>query len=249
MRIVRAVFKLRCVHHGRRAMTVGGIAVTARTADVADFTYALNFAAPYLVEKLLKDGVVESAFDADALFTEVKRYLVLTRLDPHISWQMYSTRVDEVWHQFVLYTGEYAQFCERSFGEFVHHRPNNAPATPSGAQMQHASFHAFADRYREVFVQELPDQWFDERSVTIDRRVINEKAGRLTTSESTDRVSVVDDTDRVLFSVDSLAAEAVRFLVATKTFYVRELPGDLTDDERIGIVATLVAQRLLRVAS
>jgi hypothetical protein len=73
VRIVRAVFKLRCVHHGRRAMTVGSIAVTARTADVADFTYALNFAAPYLVEKLLKDGVVESAFDADALFTEVKR--------------------------------------------------------------------------------------------------------------------------------------------------------------------------------
>jgi len=62
-------------------------------------------------------------------------------------------------------------------------------------------------------------------------------------------VSRVDEGGTVRFSVDSIAREAVTFIATTGAFYVRELPGDLTDEERIAIAATLVEQRLLRVAS
>lgn len=36
---------------------------------------------------------------------------------------MPSQAVDEVWHDFILNTREYAIFCERAFGRFMHHTP------------------------------------------------------------------------------------------------------------------------------
>ena len=45
---------------------------------------ALDFEAPYLVEKLVKDRVVDSAEQGSALFTEVKRYLVLNQVDVRV---------------------------------------------------------------------------------------------------------------------------------------------------------------------
>ncbi|MER5931207.1 hypothetical protein [Streptomyces sp. NPDC002054] len=36
-----------------------------------------------------------------------------------------SQQVDPGWHTFMLHTQEYADFCEREFGYFVHHAPNS----------------------------------------------------------------------------------------------------------------------------
>jgi hypothetical protein len=162
---------------------------------------------------------------------------------------MYSTRVDEVWHQFVLFTREYGSFCDGHLGGFVHHRPGNAPELPEDQQPERSTFRSFAARYCDVFGQELPECWKDERTITLSRRVISDKAHRLVVSEHAGRVSLVDESGTVRFSIDSIAREAVTFIATTGAFYVRELPGDLTDEERIAIAATLVEQRLLRVAS
>jgi hypothetical protein len=37
---------------------------------------------------------------------------------------MISPIVDEVWHAFILFTSDYAAFCDEVFGRFVHHAPN-----------------------------------------------------------------------------------------------------------------------------
>ena len=48
--------------------------------------------------------------------------------------------VDIGWHTFILYTREYAEFCDRVAGRFLHHVPNDAPnslpsrATPAEAR-------------------------------------------------------------------------------------------------------------------
>src|SRR3712207_3180742 len=34
-----------------------------------------------------------------------------------------SKTVDEAWHEFVLFTREYAAFCEERYGRFLHHDP------------------------------------------------------------------------------------------------------------------------------
>jgi hypothetical protein len=36
---------------------------------------------------------------------------------------MPSQIVDELWHEFILYTRDYDQFCMRAFGDFMHHTP------------------------------------------------------------------------------------------------------------------------------
>lgn len=35
-----------------------------------------------------------------------------------------STRVDLVWHEFILFTRLYADFCQQHFGKFIHHEPS-----------------------------------------------------------------------------------------------------------------------------
>lgn len=34
--------------------------------------------------------------------------------------------IDDMWHTFLLFTKDYADFCEKYFGEFIHHFPNTA---------------------------------------------------------------------------------------------------------------------------
>jgi hypothetical protein len=60
--------------------------------------------------------------EAEQLFEDVKKYLFLAvitgeRLAP-------TDAIDLGWHEFLLYTRDYASFCNRFFGAFVHHTPN-----------------------------------------------------------------------------------------------------------------------------
>jgi hypothetical protein len=45
---------------------------------------------------------------------------------------MPSQAVDDLWHEFILYTRNYEQFCKQAFGRFLHH----TPAVALGAQQQ-----------------------------------------------------------------------------------------------------------------
>src|SRR4029079_12949113 len=70
----------------------------------------MAFDAPYLIEKLCKEQIAASPDEALALFQETKRYLLLCHHDRALGWEMLSLRIDECWHQFVLYTTEYVAF-------------------------------------------------------------------------------------------------------------------------------------------
>ena len=210
---------------------------------------ALDHDAPYLIEKLLKERVVNSVEQAEALFAEVKRYLVLNQVDHSKTWKMYSLHVDEAWHQFVLFTVEYVAFCKKYFGHYVHHAPSNAPdpGPEFGERAPAATFAEFAERYREVFGVELPEIWDDSTCVAPSRRVLNDRAGQLELGAADGMVDLVARNGRVLFSVNDIALEALRFIADTDAFYVRELPGELTDDEKVALIANLVDMNLLRV--
>jgi hypothetical protein len=60
-------------------------------------------------------------------------------------------------------------------------------------------------------------------------------------------VELIGHNGAVLFSVSDLAREALEFIARTGAFYVRELPGGLTDDEKLALISTMVDARLLRV--
>ncbi len=230
--------------------------MTAAVVDVPRSHPALDYRAPFVVEKLVRDHVVDSVDEGEDLFREMLRYLVLAESDRPTSWKMYSTRVDEAWHQFVLFTVKYTEFCNDYFGGYRHHAPANAPpasgsaAVPASASaVPESTFEQFGERYAEVFGSPLPTIWYDHLTITTRRRLVNNHLGALTLAEDADTVELIGPAGLVMFEVNRIADEALRFIVAQGTFYVREIPGELTDEEKVALASGLVECDVLRVAA
>ncbi|MDI1442582.1 hypothetical protein [Polyangium sp. 6x1] len=81
-----------------------------------------------VVQRFLDSYPIDPA-DAEEIFIEMKRWLWLTGHQPMLRSrrQLVVTRpmaaLDEMWHCFVLFTQDYADFCSRFFGRFIHHQP------------------------------------------------------------------------------------------------------------------------------
>ena len=58
---------------------------------------------------------------AEEIFEEMKQYLVssLKREEPKSPGRT----LDIAWHEFILFTSDYASFCDQYFGGFIHHVP------------------------------------------------------------------------------------------------------------------------------
>lgn len=76
--------------------------------------------------------------DVDILFADLLRYLWLCKKhaldrkakpdDESLQFvcvmHLEMREMDNMWHTFILFTREYAEFCHTYFDEFVHHLPN-----------------------------------------------------------------------------------------------------------------------------
>lgn len=96
------------------------------------------------VLKLYVQNYPNNKLSAEEAFTEVLKYLWLskkhvlesTENEDNIAFpgQVFMPRsmreIDEMWHEFILFTEDYMNFCNKFFGEYMHHLPNifdNAP--------------------------------------------------------------------------------------------------------------------------
>lgn len=222
---------------------------TAAPAAAEVYVEALTFEAPFLIEKLVKDHAVESPDEARALFREVKRYLVLTTADRTVAWAMYSLRIDQTWHEFILFTRQYIEYCRRNFDSYIQHAPSTAPIPEGMPRLIPSTFSMFAARYEELFGEPLPDLWYDERNVRLGRRIINSRSGTFSLRDDADMVELLNSEGEPVFAVDRTARATLEFIAHTGTFFVRELPGQLPDEQKIALVSTLVEYKLLNLAS
>ena len=100
---------------------------------------------PLLRQKISMACKVEQEMVSD-LFADVLRFLACAawlkeRITP-------TKIIDDAWHEFILFTRMYANFCEEKFGRFIHHTPD------SDGEANRAQFRTFEAIYTEVF----PDQ-------------------------------------------------------------------------------------------
>jgi len=66
----------------------------------------------------------ELSFKDCALVSHALRQFFLAYLNSGRKFvSMPSQVADELWHEFILYTREYQQFCRKAFGGFLHHTP------------------------------------------------------------------------------------------------------------------------------
>jgi hypothetical protein len=109
-----------------------------------------RFEAPYLEARVTKEGMTSHAYQE--AFTEFKKYagLFATSKEP---LAMMSTQIDEVWHSFILFTKQYASFCNDYLGEFMHHLPATADQPVDKTSKEN-----FVRRYNEVY-GELHPLW------------------------------------------------------------------------------------------
>ncbi|KYF79624.1 hypothetical protein BE17_46805 [Sorangium cellulosum] len=199
------------------------------------------YRAPFVISKLLMNKTVATEHEAEVLFRELARYLWLVESDRTRAYPMFSLRVDEAWHQFVLFTIEYADFCQRFFGRFLHHAPGNAPVTHA---VREATWDEFVAAYSALYGEPPPEVWNDAAAVCGPRRVIRDREVSVRLKDG--KAELVDG-DAVLVRIDAWGEAALRFVARHGIFYVRELPG-LDLDDRIALCKALVASRTLRVA-
>lgn len=69
----------------------------------------------------------------ELVFVALREYFHLCQMAPGKPVAMPSQVVDDLWHEFILFTKAYQQFCRRAFGRYLHHTPVEAMATATTA--------------------------------------------------------------------------------------------------------------------
>nr|WP_298146624.1 hypothetical protein [uncultured Pseudomonas sp.] len=64
----------------------------------------------------------------------LRQYFQLCRQARRRMVAMPSQAVDVLWHEFILHTRQYQQFCSQGIGRFLHHVPSEAMTSPTVAQ-------------------------------------------------------------------------------------------------------------------
>lgn len=208
----------------------------------------LAFRAEYLEQKLLTLGVAATPAEAAFLFQEVKKYLVLSQLSD-VPVPMFSARVDEVWHQFVLFTRQYQEFCCEFAGHYLHHEPRESPAgvSTSGGPRP-LTVDGFAELYAHWFGP-IPAVWYDELSLQAESCLYWSEWGLpLRTQIAGNRVELVRGSEpaSVLCRASLFARPALLFLAAHRVLFVREIPG-LSASARLELCRPLVEAGVMRI--
>jgi hypothetical protein len=112
-----------------------------------------------------------------------RQWFRLASRHPKANLSMPSVVVDDLWHEFVLHTREYAAFCETALGRFLHHVPESA-MSPSGAAVNRSSgllnTLQFAQQDERSDPQQLPLLFRVDQELAVDggRRYLADCGGR-----------------------------------------------------------------------
>jgi hypothetical protein len=122
----------------------------------------MNYQMPDVIKRCQKDyGYTDD--DMNILEQELKRYLAMSALRQKSDrgTGMYSKDVDKLWHSFILFTKEYAAFCNEYVGHFIHHAPeiDTMQSRERKAAMRR-DFQAFIKNYEDTFKVEAHPIWF-----------------------------------------------------------------------------------------
>jgi hypothetical protein len=113
--------------------------------NLPELNVVLEYENPRVL-KLYEQNHSQNNLSAKIAFTETLKYLWLTQrhaqdlkenLDPatlprDVIMLRSMREIDEMWHEFILFTEDYSDFCQRYFGRYIHHLPNvfdNMPMT------------------------------------------------------------------------------------------------------------------------
>jgi len=107
----------------------------------------------FVEERLGKDEPEVTAESHRSAIFEFRRFFALRALTSS-RLAMLSEGVDAVWHAFLLFTREYAAFCQAAFGAHVHHMPRTSREGPTRRDARE-----FMRQYTRAFGPPGPPLW------------------------------------------------------------------------------------------
>jgi len=116
---------------------------------------AVLAARPLLGQKLARALFCTPADSRQAL-TEVIKFLILAAdyaAENSAGQLTPSARVDLAWHEFILFTRTYADFCNQNFGKLIHHEPS------VDHEVNSRQYSNTLSRYRMRFGQPPAEYW------------------------------------------------------------------------------------------
>lgn len=111
----------------------------------------------YRNEKVLYRFQTKLSLDvgqAEMLFKDTKRFLYLCSCYRHRGPLSPTAAIDNGWHEFLMFTRDYQEFCEQYFGKFLHH----CPFVPWIAEKPGGIYRTYC-LAREIFGTELSANW------------------------------------------------------------------------------------------
>lgn len=106
------------------AAATAGFLLYRRWLVYARAEYIRNFTMPLgLYTKLMKKQPSLTLKDCQLVGHALRHFFLAYLKSGCRVVSMPSQVADDLWHEFILYTRQYNQFCRRAFGRFLHHAP------------------------------------------------------------------------------------------------------------------------------
>lgn len=109
------------------------LAAKAKTARQLKFINRYYFHKG-ITKKLLQKHPQLTADQVAMVFQCLRDYFRISHTAKKRMVAMPSQVVDDAWHEFILSTRSYDEFCNKAFGRFLHHTPAEAMPTPTSAK-------------------------------------------------------------------------------------------------------------------
>src|SRR5262249_2354038 len=141
--------------------------MTAATILPATLAEVLAYRHPGVVRRYAREQHA-SRGEAEEGFQETARRLYLCgrglcedfafAMTPEIA------KLDEMWHTFLMFTRDYADFCERYFGVFLHHVPNEdeGEVREGGAEAVREQLERQFGLVYDVLGENTLKRWYEE---------------------------------------------------------------------------------------
>jgi hypothetical protein len=103
-----------------------------RAQKLARTDYIRTFVLPKgLYNKLLAKHPSLTTKDCQLVGRALRQYFLAYAMSGYRQVSMPSQVADDLWHEFILYTREYDEFCKKAFGQFFHHTPAVVMRSPT----------------------------------------------------------------------------------------------------------------------
>lgn len=99
--------------------------MTSRKAARSKLEAIKHFNFTAILGRVAKENPSWSTERLETALSEYQKWMSMCAIMPGVKLGMCSQDVDEVWHAHILYTRDYACFCESVAGRFIHHQPTS----------------------------------------------------------------------------------------------------------------------------